>query len=165
MIKRKSSYYIKSIVVPVFLLNWFACITSLIPDDSGEKLGFAISVELAIVFLMATMDNHITPSGNQKPALIMNIIIISNLILIISFFKTIFMNSIKRDLKNKSQGQLGSSQGQLGHWIRNYCRRSTVTPSFSTFDEFWDYFDNIITWMVFILQSIITFIMQGTNKS
>ena len=132
-----------SIVFPVFLLGWFACLSAIIPDDSGEKLSFVIAVELAIVFLMATLDQHIAPTGyDQHGAILINVIICANVVLLISFFKTLIMTHLIKQSRSNSN-------------------KISSNDSSNDSKTNWEKLDKYVTSILFSFISLVTLIMQS----
>lgn len=38
-------------VVPIFLISWVAMLAIIVPESSGEKIGFCVAIDLGLIFL------------------------------------------------------------------------------------------------------------------
>ena len=129
----------------------------MIPDDCGEKYGFAIAVELAIVFFMATLDQyvapagHVAPPGRPKHALLMAVIMVANMVLVISFLKTIILTLLRNNSFNMQCGNKLCVKVNPAGSTKVGCTENNKCSTLS---------ENRITWIVFILQSMMTFVIQ-----
>ena len=156
IVERKSSHYQISIVAPVFLLSWIACLSTLIPDDSGEKYSFIIALELAIVFLLGTLDQQIAPAGNFNSAFLITVLMVGNTVLVVAFLKTLLMTMLRRKQENEKN---------IPFWLRQYCCKGTVQPYVTQFKDLWNLFDSKVTWITFVLQSLVTLFTQGKSPT
>lgn len=57
--KRKSNYYISSVLLPVILTSYLNIFVFLLPVDSGEKVGFILTVLLALAVLLTLVSDSI----------------------------------------------------------------------------------------------------------
>lgn len=71
-LKRKTSYYVLNILLPVVLLSFLSVVVFLLPMDSGEKMSYSLTVLLSYaVFLsiitgsMPTTSNHLSLLGKS----------------------------------------------------------------------------------------------------
>lgn len=55
--RRRTTYYIASLLLPIFLMNFIQVLVFVLPVESGERVGFSITVLLAVaVFLTMIQD-------------------------------------------------------------------------------------------------------------
>ena len=40
-----------TMVVPIFLISWVAMLAIIVPESSGEKIGFCVAIDLGLIFL------------------------------------------------------------------------------------------------------------------
>lgn len=57
--QRKSNYYISSVLLPVILTSYLNTFVFLLPVDSGEKVGFILTVLLALAVLLTLVSDSI----------------------------------------------------------------------------------------------------------
>ena len=57
--QRKGKQELNNMIFPVLLLGWISMLAIIVPSSSGEKISFIVSLELAFVFMMATLDTMI----------------------------------------------------------------------------------------------------------
>lgn len=56
-LQRRSTYYIVSLLLPIFLINFIQILVFVLPEKSGQRVGFSITVLLAeVVFLTIVQD-------------------------------------------------------------------------------------------------------------
>jgi hypothetical protein len=56
--KRRSSYYIAGLILPICLMSFLQVMVYILPEESGERIGFSITVLLAVaVFLTIIPEN------------------------------------------------------------------------------------------------------------
>ena len=58
---RRPLYYVFNPVLPILVLALMSAFVFLLPMDSGEKLSYAINVELAFFFFLLLLPEHISP--------------------------------------------------------------------------------------------------------
>ncbi|XP_055957773.1 neuronal acetylcholine receptor subunit non-alpha-2-like, partial [Patella vulgata] len=64
--KRRPTFYVQTIILPIMVLSFLNVMTFWLPDDSGEKISFATSVLLSLtVFLSIT--SGLLPQTSDKP--------------------------------------------------------------------------------------------------
>ena len=61
---RKPDHAVMNIVVPVYILAVLATCSFLIPANEGERIGYIITIHLAIVFIMSMVEEQAAPSGD-----------------------------------------------------------------------------------------------------
>ena len=57
-------------MLKIFFLGWLTIFGTFIPFDSGEVFGFYITLELALTFIISTLDQQLAPPGENGSALI-----------------------------------------------------------------------------------------------
>lgn len=56
---------------PIYVLAYCTCLSFLIPANGGERIGFIITVHLAVVFMLPLIDDLTAPSGDfPRPIII-----------------------------------------------------------------------------------------------
>ena len=54
-------------VVPIFLISWVAMLAIIVPESSGEKIGFCVAIDLGLIFLKASLNADLSaPLKNQS---------------------------------------------------------------------------------------------------
>ncbi|XP_060084790.1 neuronal acetylcholine receptor subunit alpha-6-like [Ylistrum balloti] len=64
--RRRSEYYMYNIVVPVMLLSFLAVFTFVLPIESGEKMGFCMTVYLAFAVFLTIVGESLPVSSTQS---------------------------------------------------------------------------------------------------
>jgi hypothetical protein len=68
---RKPRYFLFNVLIPIYLLALGVCFSFLIPAKSGERIGYIITIQLAIIFLSGLISaNASPPSGDADLPLI-----------------------------------------------------------------------------------------------
>ncbi|XP_076467614.1 uncharacterized protein LOC143298618 [Babylonia areolata] len=70
-LKRKSTYYIISIILPVLFLSLTATLVFALPADSGEKMGTCITVLLAFAVYLTIVSDQMPKTSNSVSILAM----------------------------------------------------------------------------------------------
>ena len=65
IIVRKSLYYVMIIVLPIFLLGFLSGFVFLIPVESGEKMGYSVTVFLSQVVFLSIIESYIPISSDH----------------------------------------------------------------------------------------------------
>ncbi|XP_063719811.1 acetylcholine receptor subunit alpha-type acr-16-like isoform X2 [Symsagittifera roscoffensis] len=89
VMKRKPSFYVNLLVVPSFVISWLGAVIYLIPNASGEKLGFSITLFLSLYVNQVIVAEHLPPSADTFP-LIARFYMLISFMLAISVFPTVF---------------------------------------------------------------------------
>ena len=55
-VQRKGMQEINTLIKPMLLLGWISMLAIIIPSSSGEKISFIVSLELAFIFMMASLE-------------------------------------------------------------------------------------------------------------
>ncbi|XP_062602771.1 neuronal acetylcholine receptor subunit alpha-7-like [Saccostrea cucullata] len=59
VLQRRTAYYVTGILLPVFLLSYLNTIVFLLPVESGEKIGFILTVLLSLAVLLTIITDKI----------------------------------------------------------------------------------------------------------
>ena len=87
MMKRNSNHYVISIVVPIILMNFLKLYTFLIPVDSGEKIGFSVTVFLAYAVILTVIGAELPKvSGSLLAGYLLFEISMSGLVVLFACF-------------------------------------------------------------------------------
>jgi len=80
------------IVIPVYILAILASCSFLIPANEGERIGYIITIHLAIVFIMNMVEDKAAPSGDFPRPKLLGMISFVNFLSLFSFLEvcTIF---------------------------------------------------------------------------
>lgn len=73
-LKRRISYYIVSLILPLAFITFLMGFVFLLPHDSGERLGFSITVLLSIVVYL-TIIQDILPEASEPHVSILSIVL------------------------------------------------------------------------------------------
>lgn len=71
-LKRRTSYYIVSLILPLAFITFLASFVYLLPHDSGERLGFSLTVLLSVVVYLTIMQD-ILPEASKPHVSILGI--------------------------------------------------------------------------------------------
>ena len=55
-VQRHGMQEINTLIKPMLLLGWISMLAIIIPSSSGEKISFIVSLELAFIFMMASLE-------------------------------------------------------------------------------------------------------------
>ncbi|XP_060573329.1 neuronal acetylcholine receptor subunit alpha-2-like [Ruditapes philippinarum] len=101
-LRRKYSYYLINIVLPVFFMQLLGLVVFAVPTDSGEKLSFALTLLLSLTVMMTLVAEKIPTTSLQIPTLSLYMLggtIISSLELIM----TVYILHLKHYRKDKDK--------------------------------------------------------------
>ena len=66
-IQRKGMQEFMTMVIPIFLISWVAMLAIIVPESSGEKIGFCVAIDLGLIFLKASLNADLSaPLKNQS---------------------------------------------------------------------------------------------------
>ena len=68
-LQRKPFYYIINIIIPIVFLGFLNGIVFVIPTESGEKMGYSITVFLSPVVFLSIVANHLPVNSEQVTVL------------------------------------------------------------------------------------------------
>ena len=63
-VSRKFGHAMANVVIPLYFLSFCACLSFLIPATCGERLGFVITIQLAVTFATQMIEQEAAPSGD-----------------------------------------------------------------------------------------------------
>ena len=119
VLERKPLYELINVVGPIIFIGWLRMVSilaskllkiifelnksvfgTLIPDDSGEKISFLITLTLALVFLSIELENKLAPPGELSMPIITWLITVNYIVLFLRIvFKIFFFNSFTSILR------------------------------------------------------------------
>ena len=121
VLERKPLYELINVVGPIIFIGWLRMVSNidfslktseiifelnlsvfgtLIPDDSGEKISFLITLTLALVFLSIELENKLAPPGELSMPIITWLITVNYIVLFLRIvFKVFFFNSVASILR------------------------------------------------------------------
>ena len=73
-IVRKPDHVMNNIVIPLYILSIMACLSFLIPPTSGERVGYIITIQLAVTFINQTVQEKGPASGDLNPPMLFTFI-------------------------------------------------------------------------------------------
>ncbi|XP_032359085.1 5-hydroxytryptamine receptor 3A isoform X2 [Etheostoma spectabile] len=119
--KRRSALYVINFLVPILLFLFLDLASFLISDSGGEKLGFKVTVLLAVTVMQLIL-NDILPSSSDKIPLIAVYCIGMFGLMMLSLMETILvMHLMEKDSKDQSLSKdCGDKQGKVS--FQNCCR-------------------------------------------
>ena len=71
-VRRKYSYYLINIVLPVFFMQFLGLVVFAVPTDSGEKLSFSLTLLLSLTVMMTLVAEKIPTTSLQISTLSMS---------------------------------------------------------------------------------------------
>ena len=78
-IARKHEHAILTIILPIYVLAISSCCSFLIPRYMGERVGFIVTVHLALVFIITLLESEVAPCGDKPRPRIFNLIAYINM--------------------------------------------------------------------------------------
>ena len=67
ILKRRSGYYVTSLIVPVITISTLSCFVFLIPKDSGEKISYGVTTFLSYMVLLTLTTDNLPKTSKQRP--------------------------------------------------------------------------------------------------
>ena len=113
IIKRNYDFYSINIILPLFLTTSLIMITIFIPNDSGEKISFSVTIMLSLIIYLLILSDHIPKTNNQP--ILSNIIVLLIILSLISIFFTTIIISLEFEKKNL--------EDKKRNFIENYIAR------------------------------------------
>ncbi|XP_060573322.1 acetylcholine receptor subunit beta-like [Ruditapes philippinarum] len=135
-LKRKYSYYLVNIVLPVFFIQLLGIVVFAVPTDSGEKLTFSLTLLLSLTVMMTLIADKIPSTSLQIPMLskyLLGGLVISSLELIVTVIILHFKHSKVKDV-NMSRRMQAFANG-LASITFNRKRGCTRQPKVLTTDS------------------------------
>ncbi|TDG97856.1 hypothetical protein EPR50_G00212010 [Perca flavescens] len=119
--KRRSALYVANFLVPILFFFCLDLASFLISDSGGEKLGFKVTVLLAVT-VMQLLLNEILPSSSERIPLIAVYCIGMFGLMMLSLMETILvMHLMEKDSKDQSLSEdCGDKPGKVS--FHNCCR-------------------------------------------
>ena len=102
-LKRRATYYVTTIIVPVALISVLNCFTFAIPKQSGERISYSVTVFLAFVLIMTIVSAVLPKTSKQTSVLVIYIgcLLFTGLLTIITSIISIDID-YKKELKNEN---------------------------------------------------------------
>ena len=72
-VRRRSSYYMITVLLPIFAVSVLTCFSFLIPRNSDEKISYSVTVFLAYLVLMSFIQDKLPRTSTEQPALVLHI--------------------------------------------------------------------------------------------
>ena len=69
-IVRKPDHVMNNIVIPLYILSIMVCLSFLIPPTSGERVGYIITIQLAVTFINQTVQEKGPATGDLNPPML-----------------------------------------------------------------------------------------------
>ncbi|XP_061177775.1 neuronal acetylcholine receptor subunit beta-3-like [Saccostrea echinata] len=67
-LKRRSAYYISSLILPIFSLSFLQLFVFLMPPESGERVGFSVTVLLAVAVYLTLIQDKLPEASEPSVA-------------------------------------------------------------------------------------------------
>ena len=107
-IRRKPLFYYANLIIPCMIFNLLTCVVFTLPQESGEKISFSISILLALgVFQIYLMD--IMPETSLSLPIVGKYIMFTNYLIALSVFTSIITTNISRR---------SASTHSMPRWVR-----------------------------------------------
>ena len=74
-LERKSLYFVMNIVFPIVFLGFLSGFVFVIPIESGEKMGYSVTVFLSMVVFLAVIESYIPISSDNVSVLQMYVLV------------------------------------------------------------------------------------------
>jgi hypothetical protein len=65
ILERNSGYYMTNVIVPVILLGTFNVFTFVLPADSGEKIGYTMTVFLSFAVFLTVVSSELPQTSGS----------------------------------------------------------------------------------------------------
>ena len=72
-LKRRTDYYVVTLLLPIFAVSLLTCFSFLVPRDSGEKTSYSVTVFLAYMVLMTFIKDNLPRTSTEQPILVLYI--------------------------------------------------------------------------------------------
>lgn len=156
--KRKPLFVVINIIIPIILLSILNIFTFQIPTDTGERMGYTITVWLAFAVFLTIVSASLPKSSDTVPLLSIYIIIQLGVGTI-----TVLISSIESRVVGRSNDQ------PVAWYLRQIaikCRRPRValTDEKINTNASWkdgiDAIDSCLFWCLLVLLAIVTFVIM-----
>ncbi|XP_022327495.2 neuronal acetylcholine receptor subunit alpha-6-like [Crassostrea virginica] len=104
--KRRTSYYVTGILLPVFLLSYLNTLVFVLPVESGEKIGFILTVLLSLAVLLTIITDKI-PSTSIEVSILSVYLAITLCFSVVSCILSVFVMSVSFQDTTKPLPQWG----------------------------------------------------------
>ncbi|XP_052721924.1 neuronal acetylcholine receptor subunit alpha-3-like [Crassostrea angulata] len=91
--QRRTSYYVTGILLPVFLLSYLNTLVFILPVESGEKIGFILTVLLSLAVLLTIITDKI-PSTSIEVSILSVYLAITLCFSVVSCILSVFVMSV-----------------------------------------------------------------------
>ncbi|XP_059158988.1 acetylcholine receptor subunit delta-like [Physella acuta] len=97
VMKRRPDFLLLNIILPVVLLSFLNLMVFVIPVDSGEKIGYGITVLLALTVYMSIVSNMLPSSSLSTPRLTLYlfILLIFSMLTVIDSIVIVFIDNLE----------------------------------------------------------------------
>ncbi|XP_045167797.2 neuronal acetylcholine receptor subunit beta-3-like [Mercenaria mercenaria] len=89
-IARLSSFYVLTVILPIFGVGALTCLVFLLPSESGERVGYAITIMLTLAVFMTITSEDLPKNGAPIPVIF--VYILFNLIVCIGALLFVILN-------------------------------------------------------------------------
>ena len=170
-LQRKPFYYIMNIIIPIVFLGFLNGIVFVIPAESGEKMGYSITVFLSLAVFLSIIGTHLPVNSEQVTVLGVYLVIqvgLGVVIIVISSLQLRILNKSpksptggfylklatmrKRCGKNKANKVMGSKSGLSEKEISMRDEKESSTVSWNDVVKTIDY---ICFWSFIIIYAFI----------
>ncbi|XP_059158986.1 neuronal acetylcholine receptor subunit beta-3-like [Physella acuta] len=131
MMKRRPNFLLLNIILPVVFLSFLNLLVFVIPVDSGEKVGYGITVLLALSVYMSIVSNMLPSSSLYTPRLTLYLfilLIISMLTVIVSIVIVFIHNLEEKEVAHlKAKANFKSAMKKVTNLKKATTRVETVT--------------------------------------
>ena len=103
-LQRKPFYYIMNIIVPIVFLGFLNGIVFVIPAESGEKMGYSITVFLSLAVFLSIIGTHLPVNSEQVTVLGVYLVIQVGLGVVIIVISSLQLRILKRSPESPSGG-------------------------------------------------------------
>ncbi|XP_046368621.2 acetylcholine receptor subunit delta-like [Haliotis rufescens] len=125
-LKRKSMFYIVSIIFPMALLSLLNACVFLLPADSGEKMSYLISIFVSYAVFMNFVNNSIPKSGNVcRLSVYLTLILCQSCLAIITTMATLNVRNNIHLYRNKTDVQPEHDLGNTKITERPYVKSAS----------------------------------------
>ncbi|XP_059158987.1 acetylcholine receptor subunit beta-like 1 [Physella acuta] len=131
MMKRRPNFLLLNIILPVVFLSFLNLLVFVIPVDSGEKVGYGITVLLALSVYMSIVSNMLPSSSLSTPRLTLYLfilLIISMLTVIVSIVIVFLHNLEEKEVAHlKAKANFKSALKKVSNLKTATARMSNCT--------------------------------------
>lgn len=164
-LERRTSYYIVSLILPLAFITFLTSFVFLLPQDSGERLGFSLTVLLSVVVYL-TIIQDILPEASEPHVSILGIflsifVVMGSLVVIVVIINLRIQNQ-------HSQKPIPKFINRLILFVRRK-DKDMVEPLGSKIELDYNEEDSVLTWseaandldLIFFVVSQVVFCILG----